>query len=147
MSTATAVSKAPLLDEGQSFWGHFLEECKKRMGKINEAAADHGECDRELLQARPGPDLHIVRDLYPSTSVRASLSFHSWGPMISGMVTGQEDGASRFSTEQFEFPIALDLDGKIVAVFLEGRSFSAQELACYLMQNFRRCYPGVTLPC
>jgi hypothetical protein len=147
MSTAVATTRVPLLSLAEEYWQEFVEACKGRTADINAVAADHGECGRELLEVRPGAGLHIVREQCPSTTIRAALSINSWGPAISGTITGDQDHTLRFSTEQFELPIALDLDGRTVAVFGEGRSFSPQELACYVMQNFRRCYPGVTLPC
>ncbi len=76
-----------------------------------------------------------------------SINYCAWGPMLDGIITGQEDDDREFCPEEFSIPIARDLDGSVVAIFDEGRSFSANELAAFLMQSFRRCFPGLTLPC
>ncbi|MBV9611215.1 MAG: hypothetical protein JO091_02030 [Acidobacteriaceae bacterium] len=75
------------------------------------------------------------------------INYCSWGPMLDGIVTGLEEDGLEFCPEEFTIQIAKDLDGSVVAIFEEGRSFSPRELASYLMQSFRRCFPGVALPC
>ena len=65
--------------------------------------------------------------------------------MISVSVTGDEAEDLEFFPQEFELPIATDLDGSIVAIFEEGRSFSPRELATYLAQSLRRCFPGLRL--
>ncbi len=88
----------------------------------------------------------MVRDTYPSTEVHLRLTFEHWGPSISGLVRGYQDEDLRFYPEEFEYAVGSDEDDRIVAITGEGRSLSAHELAKYVAQNFRRCYPGLCLP-
>jgi hypothetical protein len=114
---------------------------------INACVLHHGLDTSELVEWCRGGDIHMAKPNCPSTAVKASIEFHSWGPVISGTVTGWEYEDTRFQLEEFELPIAKDLDGEIVAIFEEGRSFSPHDVACYLAQHFHRCYPGIALPC
>ncbi|MBV8808684.1 MAG: hypothetical protein JO033_08415 [Acidobacteriaceae bacterium] len=146
MSAAT-VAPAPLVREGNGFWQEFVARCKGHVESINAAASRHGYSQEELIEWRCDDHVQMMKSGFPSTAIKATIKFFGWGPLISGLVTGEQDPNLKFSAEEFELPIACDLDGEVVGVFDEGRSFSPQDLACYLTQNFRRCYPGVSLPC
>jgi len=146
MSAAMPV-RATLSQEGSEYWENLIRECERQARAINAVASHHGFSADSLIECRCGPDLHVFNSRCPSTSVKASVTYCSWGPMIDGVVTGQEDEMQEFCPEEFTIPIARDLDGSVIAIYEEGRSFSAHELAMFLMQNFRRCFPGVSLPC
>lgn len=147
MSAAQTSAAAPLFQEGSEFWQELLEECRKKVEAMNACAVHHGADTDDLLEWRRGGDLHIVKAGCPSTTVKAIIQFHAWGPVISVTVDGSEYEDTRFPREEFELPIAKDLDGEVVAIYDEGRSFSPRDLACYLAQSFHRCFPGVALPC
>lgn len=146
MSAAT-VAPAPFFREGNEYWQELVAQCKQRVESINGAASHHGYGADELVHWFSEGPIQMMKSGHPSTRIKASISFESWGAMISGAITGEQDPNLKFSAEEFEIPIACDLDGEIVGIFEEGRSFSPHDLACYLTQNFRRCYPGVSLPC
>jgi hypothetical protein len=148
MSAAANPKMIPLFEEGKGYWNSFGEECRRQMQEINAVVAGHGLTDPEqLVQWDSGSEIKMLRCCVPSTSIQAYLTFHAWGPMISGSISGHQDEDFRFSTEEFEMMLAMDLDGKVVAVFDEGKSFSPEEFASYLTQHFRRCFPGISLPC
>ena len=146
MSAAT-VAPAPLFREGNEYWQELVAQCKQRVQAINSAASHHSYGPEELVSGLFEDHIQMRKSGYPSTCIKAKISFDAWGPTISGLITGEQDANLKFSCEEFEVPIARDLDGEVVGVFDEGRSFSPHDLACYLTQNFRRCYPGVSLPC
>ena len=147
MSAASTPATAPLYEEGTRYWDQLLAELKRHTAEINTAATQHGFAADSLLRWRPAPGFDVQRAQHPSTGIRADLAFHSWGPAISGSITGYQAEDTRFLPKEFELAIARDLDGAIVGVFDEGRSFSPPELAAYLMQHFRRCFPELSLPC
>jgi hypothetical protein len=147
MSAAAAQLTVPLYAEGTRFWQEVIAECRRHVRAINRTAMAEGVSSDHLVRLQPGPDLHIYKGGFPSTDVKALLSFFSWGPVIQCTMAGARDAEHRFLTNEFEMPIALDLDTKTVAIFDEGRSFSPFEVACYLTKVFRRCFPNVTLPC
>jgi hypothetical protein len=74
------------------------------------------------------------------------MHFYPWGPMISGTVTGDQADDLKFAPEEFDLVIAKDLDETVVAVINEGRSLRPREVALFLTQNFRRCFPCISLP-
>jgi hypothetical protein len=148
MSAATNLKMVPLFEEGNGYWSAFSAECKRQLEAINAVVAGRGLSNPEhLIQWESGQDIKMLRCCIPSTSIQASLTFHAWGPVISGSITDHQDEGFRFSTEEFEMMLARDLDGQVVAVFDEGKSFSPEEFASYLTQHFRRCFPGISLPC
>lgn len=147
MSAAATARAAPLLEEGTRYWEELIRELKQQMQRINLAVTQHGCSDEDLVSWLPGAGIHMLRARRPSTGIKAELQFRSWGPVISGSITGYQDEDYRFFPEEFEILIATDLDGSVVAILDEGRSFSAQELAAYLVQHFRRCFPEISLPC
>jgi len=147
MSAATSVAPVPLYQEATEYWQTLTEECERLTRAINEAASEKGVRPDELVQWHPGSSIRMTKLGCPSTSVQVSIDFPSWGPLISGSITGRPDRKRTFKPDNFEMPIARDLDGQVVAIFDEGRSFSPRELACYLAQSFHRCYPRISLPC
>lgn len=147
MSAASKPVATPLFHEGNEFWDELRSDLKRQMEQINEAVSRHGLADGELIDWLPGSRIDILRKQHPSTGIQADICFRSWGPVISGQITGYQADDYRFFPEEFEVLIAKDLDGAAVAVFDEGRSFTPKELAAYLMQHFRRCFPNISLPC
>ena len=145
--SAAALARAPLSDEGSQYWHHLIAECERQAHAINTVASKHGLAPDDHVECRSAAELLIVKSRCPSTSVKVRINYCSWGPMLDGIITGQEENDLEFCPEEFTIQIAKDLDGSTVAIFEEGRSFSPQELAAYLMQSFRRCFPGLTLPC
>ncbi|MBV8553345.1 MAG: hypothetical protein JOY54_18760 [Acidobacteriaceae bacterium] len=137
----------PLRDEGMRFWKQLLEECKKQIDAINRTLSAHGRSQAEHVECRAGEELDLIRSVYPSTRGKISIAFEHWGPVIRICITGQQRPNFGFHKEELEMPVATDGDGSIVAVFDEGRSLCPRELACFLTQRFRRCFPGITLPC
>jgi hypothetical protein len=147
MSAAgVAPVSVPLYQEGKRFWQELLDECKRHVQAINSVAVERGISLESLVQFLPGIDIQMVKLGYPTTNVKALLSFFRWGPVIQCTINGARDPEHRLLTAEFELPIARDLDGKTVAVFDEGRSFSPPEVACYLTQAFRGCYRNIPLP-
>jgi hypothetical protein len=147
MSAASKPAVTPLFREGNEYWEDLVRELRQQMQRINDAVIQHGCADDELVRWIPGSGIHMLRSRHPSTGIQAELQFRSWGPVISGSITGYQDQDYRFFPEEFEVLIAKDLDGAVVAIFDEGRSFSPRELAAYLAQQFRRCFPQISLPC
>lgn len=145
-ASATAPAAVPLYQEGKRFWQELLDECKRHVQAINSVAVERGISLESLVQFLPGIDIQMVKRGYPTTDVKALLSFFLWGPVIQCTINGARDPEHRLLTAEFELPIARDLDGKTVAVFDEGRSFSPAEVACYLTQAFRGCYRNIPLP-
>ena len=147
MSAAAAPATVPLLQEGKRFWQEVFDECKRQVQAINSTAVARGIGLENLVQFLPGSDIHMVKDGYPSTDVKALLSFFPWGPVIQCTIAGARDPDHRLLTCEFEMPVARDLDGDTVAVFDEGKSFSPLDVASYLTQAFRGCFKNIPLPC
>jgi hypothetical protein len=147
MSAAVAGATVPLYLEGTKFWQELTDECREHVEAINRAVSAQGLSPDERVELMPGDDIYMRKRKFPSTRVEASLGLFSWGPVIRCKISGARDCDHHFLTYEFEMPIARDGDGKTVAIFDEGRSFSPREVACYLTQSFRRCFPSATLPC
>ncbi|MBV9085217.1 MAG: hypothetical protein JOZ62_21280 [Acidobacteriaceae bacterium] len=147
MSAAPATTALPLSQQANKYWEQFTNEFRRQVQAMNAALSKDGCAECNLLQWEDSNAIYITKTGYPSTSIRAYLTFHPWGPAIQGTINGQQAPDRRFFPAEFEFPIATDLDGETVAIFDEGRSFSPHEVASYLAQAFHRCYPGVSLPC
>ena len=98
-----------------------------------------------LTIGRLAEDLRMSKSGHPSTTVKLIIGYYPWGPMLSLAITGHQTEDWEFFPEECEMPIAMDVDGSVVAIYEEGRSFSPRELATYLTQAFRRCFPGVCL--
>ena len=149
MSAAISPGYTPLFREGTEFWTSLTEECKRHVDAINAVVCRKNlgveHCVR--METGHGPDIRIWKSTFPSTLIKLLIGFYSWGPMLSVAVTGQESEDTEFFPEEFEMPIAVDGDGSVIGIFDEGRSFSTRELAAYLTQNLRRCFPGVSLCC
>ncbi len=144
--SAASPATTQLLREATEFWDELVEGCKQQTDSINACVSEHGLAPDHLVKWTPGPEIHMARSVHPSTTVKARFEFFSWGPMISGTITGNQDEDLNFAPEWFDILVAKDLDGTIVGILGEGRSFSAGELAMYLTQHFRRCFPDISLP-
>ena len=137
----------PLYQEGLAFWEELASECGRHTQAINTVAKDHGLEAAHLVEWKPGrQQIGIVRRWYPSTEITVSISFERWGPLVKVSVTGHQHEDLRFYPEEQEVPLARDLDGRTVAMIGEGRSYSPGELACYVAQRLRRCFPEMALP-
>lgn len=145
--TAAVSARTPLFQEGSVYWQDLVTDCRRQAHAFNAVASEHGVPHGHLIECRAGQELHISKARCPSTAVKLRITYCSWGPMIDGIITGLEEEDREFCPEEFTVPIAKDLDGSIVAIYDEGRSFSPHELASFVMQSFRRCYPGLSLPC
>jgi hypothetical protein len=146
MSAASKPVATPLFHEGNQFWEELRSELQRQMDQINDAVSQHGLAGDQLVRWLPTAGIDILRSHNPSTGIKADIFFRSWGPVISGKITGYQADDYRFFPEEFEVLIAKDLDGAAVAIFDEGRSFTPRDLAAYLMQHFRRCFPDISLP-
>ncbi len=146
MSAAAAQKTVPLYQEGNRFWQRLLDECRRHVQAINSAAIARGISLDSLVQLQPGCDIHMFKTGYPSTDVKAFLSFFAWGPVIQCTISGARDAEHRLLTCEFEMPVARDLDGNTVAVFDEGLSFCPFDVASYLTQAFRGCFRNIPLP-
>ncbi|MBV9295871.1 MAG: hypothetical protein JO145_09875 [Acidobacteriaceae bacterium] len=144
--SAASPATSPFFREATEFWDELVDECSHETESINACVSQHGLPTEGLVKWTPGAEIHMSRSSYPSTTVQARFEFFSWGPMISGTVTGQQDDDLNFAPEWFDILVAKDLDGATVGILGEGRSFTARELATYLTQHFRRCFPGISLP-
>lgn len=143
---AAVMVPVPLSQEGLTFWEELRAECHRYTAASNGAISSQGLAPDSLMEFDNGLELHIRKSAPPSASTRLAIEFCSWGPVIRGKVTASERN-SESCIEEWEVPLAKDLDGTVVAIFGEGRSFSPQDLARYVIQGFRRYYPAVSLPC
>jgi hypothetical protein len=101
----------------------------------------------DCIECRADGELQLIRSRCPSTTVYVNIEFESWGPVVRVSIRGQQRPDFGFYPEEFEMPLATDSDGSMVAVFDEGKSLRPAELAAYLVQTFRRCFPRIALPC
>jgi hypothetical protein len=148
MSAASARASSPHYEEALAYWDDLTLQCRRHVKAINTVLKEHELSESDGVQWRPGPfGVEMVRTSYPSTEVKLKLAFEHWGPKISGSVRGHQEEDLRYYPEEFEFAIGPDQDGGVVAITAEGRSMTAHEFAKYISQNFRRCYPGISLPC
>ncbi len=145
MSAAAISAPAPLFLEGNEYWKQLSDECTRQIEIINSVVREKGLDPTHYVQCITGPELRMLKSANPSTTVKLIIGFYSWGPMLSLAITGHQSDDWDFFPEECEMPIAMDGDGTVVAIFDEGRSFSPAELAAYLTQAFRRCFPGVCL--
>jgi hypothetical protein len=149
MSVAASGATAALSirqDFGKNFWNRLNAECERQARTVNMVLADHGEPPDRAIEVTTGSEIRLTTNDSPSTRICARLGFRSWGPVISATIDCYEADGVRL-TEEFEVPIAEDVDGEIVGLFDQGRSVSPCELAAFLLQRFTHCYPTVTLPC
>jgi hypothetical protein len=148
MSAAATQVSLPLYEEATSYWEDLTRECEQQIAAINSVASANEVAEDERLIWRPNGDrLSIVRENFPSTEVNLSLAFEQWGPKICGSVRGYEEDECSFYPEEFEFALGLDPDQGTVAITGEGLGLCARELAAYVAQQFRRSFPGLSLPC
>lgn len=131
---------------GARFWEMLCQESQRQIEAVNQALKEHGDAAERWLQWSLGDDLRISACSGPSTRIYARLGFRAWGPVINATMDCYEADGTRL-TEEIEIPIAEDGEGGIVGLFDQGRSISPAELAAYLTQHFRHCFPSVTLPC
>jgi hypothetical protein len=146
MSAATVSAPIPLFHEANAYWQELMQECKRQIEAINTILEQHGEAPDDRVEWIPGSSVQMSRSQWPSTKVQFNMQFFPWGPMISGAVTGEQAENLNFAPEEFDLVIAKDLDETVVAIIDEGRSFSPREVAHFLTQNFRRCFPCISLP-
>lgn len=144
---ASAVAPAPLRQEGTWFWEELSEECKKQIRALNGALAEHGIAAADQVQCHPGQQLRLIRSSYPPTSIYVNMVFEHWGPVLRVRIAGHETSHPGSLQQEFEMPLATDVDGCVVGVFDEGRSLCPREFARYLVQHFRPCFPRISLPC
>jgi hypothetical protein len=144
---ASAVAPAPLRQEGAWFWEQLTEECKKLVGAVNCALANHGVAADDRVQCETGPELRLIRAHRPSASIQVNMMIELWGPVLRVRIAGHEGNQPGMLRQELEMPLATDVDGCVVGVFDEGRSLCPRELACYLVQQFRPCFPRISLPC
>lgn len=144
--TAMASARVPLSEEGLTFWTDLTAECHRYTAAVNDAISTRDLAPEQFLQWTHGRELLICKHGCPSTTVQLSMEFLSWGPVIRARVTGEQTRGVEFRPEEWEVTVSKDLDGAVVAIFDEGRSFSPHDLARYVIQAFHRAYPGVSLP-
>jgi hypothetical protein len=148
MSAATIQATVPHYREALAFWEEFTHHCHGHVQSINALLANRRIPKSEGLQWHTEPySCSLIRDAIPSTEVRLTLAFDPWGPKITGAVTGVQEEELHFYPEHFEFAIGSDEDRRIIAITPEGGSLTPHAFAKYVAQHFRRCYPGITLPC
>ncbi|HEY7307105.1 MAG TPA: hypothetical protein VH601_23480 [Bryobacteraceae bacterium] len=146
MSAATLSAPIPLFHEANAYWQDLMQECKRQIEGINASLTQHGVPDDDRVKWISGQQTEMSRSQLPSTRVQFNMQFYPWGPMISGTLTGEQAEGINFAPEEFDLVIAKDLDETVVAIIDEGRSFSPREVAHFLTQNFRRCFPCISLP-
>ncbi len=148
-AAAAAPARVPALwrEEGLYFWERLIAECREHLVAINSALSKHGHSAIDFIEFRADGQLQLIRARYPSTTVYGDIEFESWGPVIRVSIKGQQRPDFGFYPEEFEMPLATDSDGSMVAIFDEGKSLRPNELAAFLVQTFRRCFPRVALPC
>jgi hypothetical protein len=145
MSAAAKPAPCPLYEEATRFWEELVAHCKEQTDSINACASHHGLSPDDFVEWIPGDRIQMRRSSLPSTRVDACLDFRPWCPTIRGTICGDEADDAKFALEEFEMLIAKDIDGEVVAVYEEGKSLSPSDVAMYLTQNFRRCFPGISL--
>jgi hypothetical protein len=148
MSAAALQATLPHYQEALGYWDDFTVQCQRHVQAINTVVTEKGLPLAAGVQWRPGSlNASLVRSAIPSTEITLNLAFENWGPTISGSVRGLQAGDLHFYPEEFEFTVGTDQDDSVVAITNEGRSLSPHEFAKYVVQHFRRSYPGITLPC
>jgi hypothetical protein len=146
--SAAKQATLPHYQEAIAFWNDFTSQCQGHVKAINEVVAENQLPEGDGVEWRPGSlSAAIVRSSCPSTEVKLNLAFEQWGPKISGLVRGEQEEDLHFYPEEFEFAIGCDQYDRVVAITQEGGSLTPHEFAKFVAQNFRRCYPGISLPC
>lgn len=137
----------PHTEQGLQFWEQLAGECREHIQAINTALSERGHAGSDLIELRTGEQLQLIRSGLPSTTLRATIEFENWGAVIRVSVRGHQTPDFSFYPQDMELPLAKECDGSLVAIFDEGKSLCPCELAAYLAQHFRRCFPNVALPC
>jgi len=145
--SAAAPAPLPLYREGLAFYEEVANELRRLVEAVNALALASGLSGDQLVEWAPGRSIGVIRKEYPSTEIRSDLEFEHWGPVIKVSIRGHQEEDLPFYPEDLEIPVGVDLDDNVVAIFGEGKSLTAHELACYLAQSLRRCFPGMVLPC
>ncbi len=145
MSAATISAPIPLFQEANQYWQELINECKHYTDTINAVLAECGVPEDHRVIWTTGSQMQISRSQLPSTKVQFNMQFYPWGPMISGTVTGDQADDLKFAPEEFDLVIAKDLDDSVVAIIDEGRSLCPREVALFLIQHLRRCFPCISL--
>jgi hypothetical protein len=145
--SAASPAPLPLYKEGLVFYEELANESRSLMDAINAAALDSGLASEHLVEWVPGRGIGMIRKEFPSTEIRSILAFEHWGPVMKVSIRGHQEEDLPFYPEDLEIPLGVDLDDNVVAIFGEGRSLTPHELACYLAQSLRRCFPEMVLPC
>ncbi len=146
----SAVSQAtvPFYQQALAYWSDLRLQCQKQVEAINSVVEENNLSQWEKVQWRPGSmSFAMLCTSLPSTVITLSLDFEHWGPKVTGCIRGEQEDSLHFYPEDFEFPITFDDDDSVVAVIHEGRSLTPLEFAKFVVQNFRRSYPGISLPC
>jgi hypothetical protein len=147
MAAVSPISSAALREEGMYFWERLINECREQTRAINSALSNHGRTAVDHVECLAGDCLNLIKSHCPSTTVKVNIVFEGWGPVLKIAITGHQRPDFGFYPEEMEVQLAREVDGGLVAVFDEGRSLSPRELASYLTQHFRRCFPYIALPC
>lgn len=145
MSAATISAPIPLFQEANQYWQELINECKHYTDTINAVLAERGVSEEDRVIWTTASQMQISRSQLPSTKVQFNMQFYPWGPMISGTVTGDQADDLKFAPEEFDLVIAKDLDDTVVAIIDEGRSLCPREVALFLVQHLRRCFPCISL--
>lgn len=146
--SAVALQATPIrYSEGLAYWDELALQCRRHVNAINTVVDQHRFPEQYRISWHAGPlSVSIVREAYPSTQIDLRLDFEHWGPSIVGSVTGYRDEDHRFYPDEFEHAVGCDEDDQPVVIMGEGLSLTPHAFAKYLAQNFRRCYPGISLP-
>lgn len=148
MSTRSDSPTVPRYNEGKQYWQDLSDECQAYVECVNATLLGNMVDPAGLLQYFATAEiLQITKPGQPTVSVRLTMNYHHWGPVISARYCGEHKDGKKFLPQEFELPIAIDRDDEIVAIFDEGRSFSPHEVASYLMRYFHSCYPAISFPC
>jgi hypothetical protein len=142
-----ALASGLLKEEWVRYWEQLVNECKMQITAINTTLTKNGKKPADCVECYVGQDLHLRRSHYPSTEIRATLNSEHWGTAIHVRITGQQTPQFSFYTHECQLPLAKDLNDQAVAIYDEGRSLDPRELASFLTQHFRRCFPRIPLPC
>jgi|GEM_PF-2286884 len=147
MSAVAVQVTVPHYAEALTYWDELTMQCRRHVEAINAVIETNNLPEPYGVTWRTGRfNVSMGRDFYPSTEISLYLTFEPWGPKISASVRGYQEEDVRFYPEEFDFAVGSDEYGHPIGISGEGRSLSPHELAKYVAQNFRRCYPGISLP-
>ena len=147
MSTGALQATLPLYQEACKFWDDLTSNCHEQLDAINNLVAQQSARSKGIQFRASELKLELLRPSFPSTEITVDLAFEHWGPAIQLSVKGEEADQLYFYPEEFDFRIGLDSDQSVVAISSEGKSLDAHQFTKYILQHFRRSYPGISLPC